>query len=532
MPLSEAQSLARHTSATATLPAKPWKWLEYQSEIDLQQLKRLAAACDRFSPRVGREIPHDTSGWPPPQPTCLYLDGTSHYRLSPTLAERRERQLLTDVVDLFRQRGYYALTAMADTLGAAWGISHFAPSVPYANSATSGTSTASGYFVQNKQNLPELFPLPIEALRLKSNTIEILHCLGIETISQLWELPRSELPARFGPQLLERMDQAEGTLAETFSADHVTLPLFVELHLDRPTQRQDVLTPCVKQLLEKLTVILKQQNRCALRVVFDLEMEPSTPANRNSSPSSSPDGNPSHNNDNQRALTVGLFRPTQDADHLMRLFEIQLERLSLPTPVHYIAITVTVSVQPDRGRVQWLPGMEDAAPEKTTQSIASREITGFIENLSCRLGSQSILTARLTAEPQIEHAVQLAPLTGASNRRTAATPAALRRHQSTTSARPLRVFDPPLRIHSPPTALHQRKNAAGQSWKCVPQNIRFENRTYRIRQHWGPERIETSWWQGNLIRRDYFRLEDDQGGHWWVYYDLRKQDWFVHGAFD
>jgi protein ImuB len=46
----------------------------------------------------------------------------------------------------------------------------------------------------------------------------------------------------------------------------------------------------------------------------------------------------------------------------------------------------------------------------------------------------------------------------------------------------------------------------------------------------GPERIESGWWDGGEIGRDYFVGSDAQGGELWLYRD-RGGQWFVHGIF-
>jgi protein ImuB len=46
----------------------------------------------------------------------------------------------------------------------------------------------------------------------------------------------------------------------------------------------------------------------------------------------------------------------------------------------------------------------------------------------------------------------------------------------------------------------------------------------------GPERIESGWWDGNEIGRDYFVGRDAQGAEVWLYRD-RGGQWFVQGVF-
>lgn len=46
-----------------------------------------------------------------------------------------------------------------------------------------------------------------------------------------------------------------------------------------------------------------------------------------------------------------------------------------------------------------------------------------------------------------------------------------------------------------------------------------------------PERIESGWWDGDAIRRDYWQAQDQQGRIIWVFKDLSSGDWFLHGLF-
>jgi protein ImuB len=46
----------------------------------------------------------------------------------------------------------------------------------------------------------------------------------------------------------------------------------------------------------------------------------------------------------------------------------------------------------------------------------------------------------------------------------------------------------------------------------------------------GPERIESGWWDGADVRRDYYRARDSHGSLLWIYRDDAGQ-WFLHGVF-
>ena len=48
----------------------------------------------------------------------------------------------------------------------------------------------------------------------------------------------------------------------------------------------------------------------------------------------------------------------------------------------------------------------------------------------------------------------------------------------------------------------------------------------------GPERLESGWWDGDDVRRDYYVLETAQGQRAWAYADPGHRDgWMLHGWF-
>lgn len=48
----------------------------------------------------------------------------------------------------------------------------------------------------------------------------------------------------------------------------------------------------------------------------------------------------------------------------------------------------------------------------------------------------------------------------------------------------------------------------------------------------GPERIESGWWDGAPVRRDYYRARTASGAGYWIYLELGSQPrWFLHGLF-
>jgi protein ImuB len=47
----------------------------------------------------------------------------------------------------------------------------------------------------------------------------------------------------------------------------------------------------------------------------------------------------------------------------------------------------------------------------------------------------------------------------------------------------------------------------------------------------GPERIESGWWDGKGVARDYYVARHSEGGRLWVFQERQSKRWYVHGVF-
>ena len=65
----------------------------------------------------------------------------------------------------------------------------------------------------------------------------------------------------------------------------------------------------------------------------------------------------------------------------------------------------------------------------------------------------------------------------------------------------------------------------------LPLAFRFQGRLHRVAYHWGPERIETGWWRGASVRRDYYRVQTESGLRFWLFRNLPDQRWHLQGTF-
>ena len=69
-----------------------------------------------------------------------------------------------------------------------------------------------------------------------------------------------------------------------------------------------------------------------------------------------------------------------------------------------------------------------------------------------------------------------------------------------------------------------------------PMLFRYQGKLHKIKKADGPERIEPEWWIAEGQHRDYYAVEDEEGGRYWIfraghYAQDRSPSWFIHGFF-
>jgi protein ImuB len=529
MPVAEAQALAPQL---AVLPHEPSR--------DRQALAKLAEACERFTPCVGLEERDE------PESLLLDISNLEHLWGS-------EAALVEQVEKFFKRRSYRVRLAVGDTIGLAWALAHFgsmehgAWSREYPGSAPCQIPQSE---IRGSTELAEVNPkseidLPIEALRISADTAALLRELGVETIDQLMMLPREELTSRFGDELLRRLDQLTGAASEVI-VPHRGLPgLEVGRSLDEPTADRAVLMHVLGQLVEQLSQQLAARDQGAVLLVCLLRYAGGTPGVRvarpefskgvvrtpNATPFAESQGVPPQWGGNMVPLRIGLLQPTASARQLMELVELNLETVRLGAEVDRVEIRVAVA-----GRLGERQGelFADHWPSDPHQ------LALLVNRLSSRLGEEQVLRAELSASPVPERAVRFVSLTKGWLARSRpgtwqnSAPCARggtakpRRSRSGLAHLPLSPSPClPLLLHPAPQALEV---------VCVapdgpPQFVWLDARRQRIVHHAGPERIETLWWRGFSVRRDYYRVALESGSHLWIFRRLTDRRWFLHGEF-
>lgn len=456
--------------------ADDWVLEEHDGELDRDKLVELAVWCERFSPVVGLE---DVA-----TPSSLLLDVTG---LAPVFGS--EQNLVRLVRRAFDERGYAAQVGLADTVGAAWALAHFGEQQDEDASADS---------VDSARDTTELLgPLPVEALRLHEETSSTLRQLGVETISQLLQLPRDGLAMRLGELLLKRIDQALGIQPEVITALRPPPHFAAEWNLEHPTSRRETIDTMLRELTKQVSETLAQNDHAAVQVEAELV------GARNS-----------------RTLPVSLFQPSSNPDHLFELLQLQLENSQMREAVRCVRLTATTTVR--------INGEQTVLWDEVGQG-RDREVAQLVDRLSSRLGKECVfgIQAQAGALPEKSWRKKLLADTIKSGRRKPVTANTLKAPH-----RPLWLHDPPLPLQVQRGRMPDGETGNRESGLLPPAWFQFQSRQYEVARHWGPERIETGWWRGSSERRDYYRVETTAGYRFWLFRQLNDGAWFLHGCFE
>lgn len=506
MPLSEATALLVGDSCRVlpkamafgrSHPAGATHVWPHDPRTDREALERLAVWCHRYSPLVGLD---DAT-----EPDCLLLDvtGVAHFFDG-------EEALSQRILAQFTRRGIVARIGFADTVGAAWAAARFAESgerraesgvvqdldrlecrwlrrrvVDSPPRASAGNEVSSSVaIIASEQTREFLSAMPLVALRLSDELLDLLRQLGLQRVGELEALPRADFNARFGSELLRRWDQAAGRIEEPIVALPLPQDFEAEQFFEHPVGDRATLEFVLGQLVQRVAQMTSMAGRGALRVEVQFDYKAS--------------GN--------IAFEVGLFRPSASADHLFGLLQMRLERLRLPDKVETMVVKVTETAELEKQQAELF--------DSGGASRHTHEMADLIDRLASRLGRERILGVRLLAEAQPERAYRYESLVDGKRRDSR------RSSRRVLLPRPLQLLRRPLRL-----------TTVAIVPDGPPLHFTLPSGQQRVAKSWGPERIQTGWWRGQAIHRDYYRVETSSGTRYWIFRRRTDGNWFLHGMF-
>ncbi len=485
MPLAEAEAIWDRTAHKLPAPL----FYIHDPASERKQLQLLAQACQQFSPHVSLEESSKATrpGGCHTSPQALLLDTSQLTHLF-----GGDQAILQAVGRELSRQGYQARLALAPTPGAAWAISHhgqLSRSLPAClpDRYIRLGLTAGCWWVPRPQLLAELDPLPVSALRITDQQVELLSQLGISLISQLRQIPRQQLVPRLGAELARQLDYALGHQPEPLVPCPQSACHHHQLSLEHPTTDRAVLERGLQHLLDRLLPSLAAHNQGLIQLACRLQSAVSC-----------------------QDIPLTLYLPTTDTGHVLSLLQLQLQQFQLSQPIEQIEIEATMTAELERHQEALFPRLLDN-PGGHGHSFPAAMVR-LLDRLGSRLGAGCILHPRLLPESQPERSWEHHPA-GQSRRR----------RQTTLSADTIR----PLQLLPAPQQLAPR----GWLSAGLPRSFCHGQRRYQVQHYWGPERIETGWWRQATVRRDYYRVELLSGHRFWIYQDLAQNTWFLHGEF-
>jgi protein ImuB len=316
---------------------------------------------------------------------------------------------------------------------------------------------------------------------------EALQGMGLQTLADLRRLPRAGLARRFGEGLLDDLDRACGQRADPRQA-LVPAAVFesrIELFTRADTSAQ-VLHGAGLLLVRLVAWARAQQARIG---AFTLQMR-HEPRHRGEAG----DGGEA------TALRIELAEPSLDPEHLQLLLRERLANMVLAAP--------TLELQLDcRDLVRSAPPNGELFPTRQSQA---QGLTRLLERLRARLGEAQVLRVVPVADHRPERATALQPVLASLPAHARLAPTALPLH------RPVWLLPMPL----PLAERGELPLLGGRPLQLLS----------------GPERIESGWWDGALVARDYFIAQVEGGALVWIYRARLLPtepgaQWFLQGRF-
>ena len=333
----------------------------------------------------------------------------------------------------------------------------------------------------------QLMPLPLAALRWPEATLERLARMGVRTIGQVLRLPRAGFARRFGTDSLAILDRLTGRGSDLRERFHARERFRRRRELSYELESQTALLGALAPLLAELGKFLESRQCGVMKLECLLR----------------------HRHVEPTSCVLRLAAPVADVGRLTELLGERLNALSLPEPVRSCELRSSSLVRRVfASNSVWQPGEHGGS--------AGAEATELIERLRARLGPEAVYGLQVLPRHRPENAWGARePVAITPTPRSAAQGVSQGRHAPEV---PGPAFRRPLWLLPEPRRLSERD---GLPRRRGPLQLAGE-----------PERIETGWWDGGDISRDYYTAMDLHGVRLWVFRErTAPHRWFLHGVF-
>jgi len=452
---------------------------EADASAEAGLLAAIADWCRRFTPLAGLDAPDGV---------LLDVSGSAHLFGG-------ERALLTEIIAALQAQGFAARAALAGNPALAWALARFAE------------MTFVPADVGERDLHMLVADLPVAALRIEAETIAALAQAGLRRIGDLLMRPRAPIAARFGADLVARLDAIFGRRGDPLSPRFETPAYLVERRFAEGIARREDIEATISGLAHELCALLERHDEGAREIDVSLFRV---------------DGVVKH-------LSTGTSRPLRDPKLVARLFRERIEAAGeegLDTGYGFDVVRLA-AIRVERASMPQSALTIEAAASGADHSA---DLADLIDRLGARLGWRRVLRF----EQQETHIPEFA---------VAAIPAAQTRGRVKNNSDPKLPFSAsanllptrPLKLLDPPEPIE----AIAAVPDSPPAKFRWRRVWHDISAIEGPERIAPEWWKHEqpALTRDYFRAEDSCGQRFWLFREglytteTVEPRWFLHGLF-
>ena len=340
-----------------------------------------------------------------------------------------------------------------------------------------------------------LAELPITCTAWHPDRLQTLRSMGVMRMGELLRLPRAGLARRLGPAAVVDLDIALAKQAAPRRAFVPRQRFRERCDFDTEIETVPYLQQAVGPLIERCARFLRERQAGVQALELRLR----------------------HRVIPETRVRLGLSGITGERCRLADVLDEKLHRLELAAPVRGMEL-----------RSGWLQPLSAASLDAFAGLRSGGRDTApqLVERLRARLGEEAVYGVATVAEHRPEAAWQrIHELSLAGNR--------LRE----VSAGVVREVSAGM-VHD---AGEGRDAGEGQDmprpvWLlaepvvlCAADLQRLHDGGLILEE--GPERIESGWWDGKGVARDYYVARRTQGARWWIFQERQTKGWYLHGVF-
>ncbi|MEM5402383.1 DNA polymerase Y family protein [Paraburkholderia unamae] len=401
------------------------------------------------------------------------------------------RALLARVAATVAGCGHTARMACAPTAWGAWTLAQ-----------AHVTRSSRRWHVLKETTLARVLDsLPVTLAPFAAQHDHALTQIGCATLGDLRRLPRDGIVRRFGDGVLGWLAQARGEAPDPRVWFAAPPSFHASLELQARVESAEALLFAARRLVMQLAGWLAAQH--AALSGFELRLEHEL-ASRHAPRTSS--------------LTIAWASPSRDAEHLLWLLRERLNQTELAAPVIGLAL-VASQVSAYAAPTDTLFPMAEAAEASLGQ---------LFERIGARLGEQNVLQLFVEDDHRPELAMSARPYRESGAKRPRKPRKAGKPQQEAGARAPVQsAFD------LPEVPLPTQPRPAWLLEKPLKLATRGDRPVYRrpLKTLTRTERIESGWWDGEGVGRDYYVAADDQGRMFWLYRERIGGQWYLQGLF-